>query len=96
MISAIWDDEGFKRSYRKRIKKNDDRRRRFWQRMELFLAVPFSPQLRTHKLSGKLESQWAFSVDDDCLPALQRLSGGGCSKLFAAQYPEPSTQPLSP
>ena len=29
-------------------------------------ASPFSPQLRTHKLSGKLEGQWAFSVDDDC------------------------------
>jgi toxin HigB-1 len=65
LISAIW-DEGFKRSYRKRIKKNEQLKRRFWQRMELFLAVPFSPQLRTHKLSGKLEGQWAFSVDDDC------------------------------
>ena len=28
--------------------------------------TPFSPQLRTHKLSGKLGGQWAFSVDDDC------------------------------
>ena len=61
MISAVW-DEAFKRSYRKRIKKNDERRRR----MELFLASPFSTQLRTHKVSGKLEGQWAFSVDDDC------------------------------
>ena len=65
MISAIW-DEAFKRSYRKRIKKNEERRRRFWRKMELFLASPFSPQLRTHKLSGNLEGQWAFSVDDDC------------------------------
>ena len=64
MISAIW-DEAFKRSYKKRIKKNEERRRRFWGRMELFLASPFSPQLRTHKLSGKLEGQWAFSVDND-------------------------------
>lgn len=65
MISAIW-DEAFKRSYKKRIKNNEERRRRFWRRMELFLASPFSPQLRTHKLSGKLGGQWAFSVDDDC------------------------------
>jgi proteic killer suppression protein len=65
VISAIW-DEAFKRSYRKRIKKNEERRRRFWRRMELFLASPFSPQLRTHKLSGKLEGQWAFSIDEDC------------------------------
>ena len=34
--------------------------------MELFLASPFSPQLRTHKLSGKLKELWAFSVDEDC------------------------------
>ena len=65
MISAIW-DEAFKRSYKKRIKNNEERRRRFWRRMELFLASPFSPQLRTHKLSGKLGGQWAFSVDEDC------------------------------
>jgi toxin HigB-1 len=65
VISAIW-DEAFKRSYKKRIKNNEERKRRFWRRMELFLASPFSPQLRTHKLSGKLGGQWAFSVDDDC------------------------------
>ncbi len=65
MIEAIW-DESFKRSYKKRIKKTEGLRRRFWQRMELFLESPFSPQLRTHKLSGKLDGLWAFSVDEDC------------------------------
>jgi addiction module RelE/StbE family toxin len=65
VISAIW-DEGFKRSYRKRIRKRVELRKKFWQRLELFLSNPFAPQLRTHKLSGKLESQWAFSVDEDC------------------------------
>ena len=65
MISTIW-DEAFKRSYKKRIKNNEERRQRFWRRMELFLASPFSPQLRTHKLSGKLKELWAFSVDEDC------------------------------
>jgi addiction module RelE/StbE family toxin len=64
VIKAVW-DEAFKRSYKKRIKKNDDLRRRFWQKMELFLENPFLPNLRTHKLSGRLEGLWAFSVDDD-------------------------------
>jgi mRNA-degrading endonuclease YafQ of YafQ-DinJ toxin-antitoxin module len=72
VISAIW-DEAFKRSYRKRIKKDEERRRRFWRRMDLFLASPFSPQLRTHKLSGKLEGRWAFSVDDDVESCLSLL-----------------------
>jgi addiction module RelE/StbE family toxin len=49
VIRAIW-DEGFKRSYKKRVKKNEELR---------------GPQLRTHKLTGKLEGLWAFSVDDD-------------------------------
>jgi mRNA-degrading endonuclease YafQ of YafQ-DinJ toxin-antitoxin module len=53
VIRAVW-DEGFRRNYRKRLKKNQVLRLRFWQRMELFLASPFSPQLRAHKLSGKL------------------------------------------
>ena len=34
--------------------------------MKIFLENPFFPQLRIHKLSGKLVGQWAFSVDDDC------------------------------
>ena len=33
--------------------------------MKIFLEKPFFPQLRTHKLSGKLAEQWAFSIDDD-------------------------------
>jgi mRNA-degrading endonuclease YafQ of YafQ-DinJ toxin-antitoxin module len=65
VIKAVW-DEGFKRTYKKRIKKNEELRRRFWRRLDVFLTNPFSPGLRTHKLSGKLEGQWAFSVDDDC------------------------------
>ena len=30
---------------------------------ELFRKDPFNPALRTHKLSGKLEGRWAFSVN---------------------------------
>ncbi len=65
MIRAAW-DEGFKRSYRKRVRRREDLKRKFWQKLELFLSNPFSPQLRTHKLSWKLEGQWAFTIDEDC------------------------------
>jgi mRNA-degrading endonuclease YafQ of YafQ-DinJ toxin-antitoxin module len=34
--------------------------------MELFLKEPFNPHLRTHKLTGRLEGLWAFSVTYDC------------------------------
>ncbi|MBU4286941.1 MAG: type II toxin-antitoxin system mRNA interferase toxin, RelE/StbE family [Desulfobacterales bacterium] len=65
MIRAAW-DEGFKRSYRKRVRNNSKLKKKFWEKMEIFLENPFFPPLRTHKLSGKLAGQWAFSVDDDC------------------------------
>jgi mRNA-degrading endonuclease YafQ of YafQ-DinJ toxin-antitoxin module len=65
VIRATW-DEGFKRSYRKRVRNNSKLKKKFWEKMGIFLENPFFPQLRTHKLSGKLAGQWAFSVDDDC------------------------------
>jgi mRNA-degrading endonuclease YafQ of YafQ-DinJ toxin-antitoxin module len=30
-----------------------------------FAADPQDPLLRTHKLNGDLDADWAFSVDDD-------------------------------
>ncbi len=64
MIEAVW-DSAFKRAYRKRVKRNHRLRTKFWERLGEFIEEPFSSQLRTHKLSGKLAGQWAFSVDDD-------------------------------
>ena len=63
MIEAVW-DEGFKRRYKKRVKQGAELKLKFWNRMDVFLSNPFSPQLRTHKLSGKLHGLWAFSIDD--------------------------------
>jgi addiction module RelE/StbE family toxin len=65
VIRAAW-DQGFKRSYKKRVRNNSRLKKKFWEKMEIFLENPFFPQLRTHKLSGKLAGQWAFSVDNDC------------------------------
>jgi len=65
VIKAAW-DQGFKRSYKKRVKNNSRLKKKFWGKMESFLENPFFPPLRTHKLSGKLAGQWAFTVDDDC------------------------------
>jgi len=32
-------------------------------RKEIFAQGPFSPKLKTHKLTGKLNNIWSFSVD---------------------------------
>jgi mRNA-degrading endonuclease YafQ of YafQ-DinJ toxin-antitoxin module len=33
--------------------------------LEKFTVDPFDPSLKTHKLSGKLNELWSFSIDYD-------------------------------
>lgn len=35
------------------------------KKITLFLNNPFSPQLKTHKLKGKLAKYWSFSIAHD-------------------------------
>jgi len=65
VINITW-DHGFKKIYKKKVKKNEELKKKFWDALELFSKEPFHPQLRTHKLTGKLEGLWAFSVTYDC------------------------------
>ena len=64
MINIVW-DPGFKKAYQKKIKTDDNLKKKFWKTMKLFSSNPFSKQLRTHKLTGTLKGLWAFSVDYD-------------------------------
>jgi len=65
VIKITW-DHGFKRIYKKKVKNNEDLKKRFWDAMESFSKNPFNPQLRTHKLTGQLEGLWALSIDYNC------------------------------
>ena len=65
MITLVW-DPGFKRSYKKRVAREPILKQRFWDAIELFVTDPYTPELRTHKLTGNLSTCWAFSVDHDC------------------------------
>lgn len=55
-------NSSFKKVFRKRIKgcAVEDT---FWEKTEMFIADPFHPQLKVHKLSGTLKGLWSFSVD---------------------------------
>ena len=64
MIRITW-DQGFRRIYKKTVRSDAILKPRFWKAMELFSRTPFHPKLRTHKLTGKLEGLWAFSVTYD-------------------------------
>lgn len=48
--------------FRKSLKKHRASRRTITAKIELFLQEPFHPSLKTHKLSGKLEGFWSFSI----------------------------------
>ena len=73
MIKIIW-DQGFKRIYQKKVRNNSELKKRFWTTMRLFLKNPLDRRLRTHKLTGKLEGLWAFSVAYDCRVIFKFLS----------------------
>ena len=55
----------FKRAFKKKIKGKQNIENKFWEKVDVFLKNPFDAQLRTHKLSGKLEELWSFSIDYD-------------------------------
>ena len=55
----------FKRAFKKKIKPNTSRTEKFWQVVEKFQTDPYHPQLKTHKLSGKLKDLLSFSVEYD-------------------------------
>jgi len=55
----------FKKSFRKKIKGDTYLEEKFLQKIQLFIVDPFSPSLKTHKLSEKLEGLWSFSVASD-------------------------------
>lgn len=56
--------ETFKKTFKKRIK-GTDAEIAFWKKLEIFIAQPFEPKLKTHKLSGKLKGLWSFSIEYD-------------------------------
>ena len=74
MIRIAW-DQGFGKIYRKKVRNDVLLKQRFWKTMELFSRNPFHPRLRTHKLSGKLEGLWAFTVAYDCRVVFKFLNG---------------------
>ena len=61
MIKITW-DKGFKRIYKKMTRSNSELKKNFWNAIGLFSENPFYPTLRTHKLTGRLEGLWAFSI----------------------------------
>ena len=56
----------FRKVFNKHTRKNKLLEKKFWEKLEVFITDPFHSSLRTHKLSGRLDKLWSYSVDYDC------------------------------
>lgn len=50
-------------SFKKSVKKYVSHQKKIESAITLFMANPFEPSLKTHKLAGKLDRYWSFSID---------------------------------
>lgn len=55
----------FKRAYRKAVKTKPDSKSKIISAMKLLESDPFHPKLKSHKLKGILEDNWACSAAYD-------------------------------
>lgn len=59
-------DSKFKRAFKRLVKKNPQLQDKILATLEMLSSDPFTPSLKSHKLTGTLEGLWACSVAYDC------------------------------
>jgi len=64
-MEIFWSN-GFKRSFKKIIKKNSQLQEQIIKALKLLADDPFTPSLKSHKLGGNLAGLWSCSVAYDC------------------------------
>ena len=64
-MKVVW-SSGFKRSFNKIIKKNPQLKSKIAKTLRLLADDPFTPSLKSHKLTGDLTGFWSCSVAYDC------------------------------
>ncbi len=65
MRTLAW-STSFRRAFKRRTRKNPHLRQRILEVLELLVRNVFDPELKTHKLRGRLEGLWACWVEYDC------------------------------
>ncbi len=64
MIILNW-SSSYKKAFKKTIKNDPALKSKILMTMELLQQDSFAPKLKTHKLKGVLDGNWACSVDYD-------------------------------
>ncbi|BAB76170.1 asr4471 [Nostoc sp. PCC 7120 = FACHB-418] len=65
MMEVVW-SSGFKRSFKKIIKKKPQLKDQIVKVLRLLADDPFTTSLKSHKLTGDLAGLWSCSVTYDC------------------------------
>lgn len=65
MMQVLW-SSGFTRSFKKITKKNPQLKERIAEVLILLANDPFTPSLKSHKLTGNLDGLWSCSAGYDC------------------------------
>jgi addiction module RelE/StbE family toxin len=76
MRTIIW-SRTFLRAYRRFIRKHPEQRAEIEKTFRLLAEDPLSPQLKTHKLKGKLLGAWACSAGYDLRIIFDFVREGG-------------------
>ena len=74
----------FKRAFKKTIKNKPDLKPKIEPKLRLLATAPYHPNLRTHKLKGKLSGAYACSVEYDC-----RIIFSPVTRLPCSLFPVP-------
>jgi addiction module RelE/StbE family toxin len=65
MRTLVW-GSSFKKAFKRIVRKNPQLEKRIFEILDLLVSDPFTPSLKSHKLSGQLQGLWACSVAYDC------------------------------
>ncbi len=76
MRQLVW-SQTFVRAYQRCLKRNPQLQSDIKRVLQLLVEDPFHPQLKTHKLKGKLEGVWASSVAYDCRLVFEFVANPG-------------------
>ena len=65
MRRLVW-DSSFRRALKGRTRNDRYLQERILDTLDQLVVDPFQPQLKTHKLKGRLDGLWACWVEYDC------------------------------
>lgn len=65
MYKLSWSNS-FRRGFKKATRKNFILQEKIFSALEKLSKQPFDPELKTHKLHGKLMGLWVCQVEYDC------------------------------